>query len=160
MSRWVIALLCVACAIPSVARASRNAPSQKVSTFKTASVARVLVAPADEYFGPTKMSVLGIRNTIQDTQIRASGDPDHQTVRYWGTLSLAERALNDWAAKYPHDTWIPRNALLMARLFDHMHTADGDAAAASCRAILFGHFSTSWFAQQAHHDLELAKVKP
>jgi len=162
MTRWLIALLCIACAVPSAALGRQNAKIQKATpaaAVRVANVVRPAVAPADEYFGPTKMSVLGIRNTIQDTQIRASGDPDHQMIRYWGALSLTQRALADWAVRYPHDTWIPRNALLMARLFDHMHTAAGDAAAASCRAILFNNFSTSWFAQQAHHDLELAKTK-
>jgi hypothetical protein len=111
------------------------------------------VAPADEYFGPTRMSVLGIRNTIQDTQIRASSDPDRVTAKYWGTLALAHSALVDWASKYPHDLWIPRNAFLMARLFDHIHTAEGDAAAADCRGILFHNFAATWFARQAHSDL-------
>lgn len=135
MLRWALVVsLLFASVMPSIAAAAT-------------------VAPADEYFGPTKMSVLGIRNTIQDTQIRSSGDPDHVTIKYWATLALAHSALDAWAQRYPHDLWIPRNAFLMARLFDHMHTAEGDAAAADCRSILFHNFAATWFARQAHDDL-------
>ena len=33
------------------------------------------VAPADEYFGRLKMSILGIRNTIRDMGLKADADP-------------------------------------------------------------------------------------
>jgi hypothetical protein len=136
MLRWVLLLaLCAASVFPVAAFASNS------------------VAPADEYFGPTKMSVLGIRNTVQDTQIRASGDPDRMMGKYWTTLVLAHQALDEWARRFPHDSWLPRNAFLMARLFDHVHTAEGDAAAADCRSILFRNFAGSWFARAAHDDL-------
>jgi len=153
MLRWAIVISAAAAiAVPAATLAATTAKH----TNAQPQITRVVVAPADEYFGPTKMSVLGIRNTIQDTQIRASGDPDHMTARYWGALSLTNAALADWAAKYPHDLWIPRNALLMSRLFDHMHTADGDAAANACRQILFKNFATTWYAREARRDLVVA----
>ena len=141
MLRWVLLLaLCAAFVFPA-------------AVYAAPSYGSVAVAPADEYFGPTKMSVLGIRNTIQDTQIRASLDPDRAMIKYWGTLSLARQALDDWSRKYPHDMWLARNAFLMARLFDHVHTAEGDAAAADCRNMLFRNFAGTWFARQAQGDL-------
>lgn len=42
------------------------------------------LAPADEYFGRMRMSILGSR------------------------LALVDDALRDWRAHYPRDTWLPR----------------------------------------------------
>jgi len=64
------------------------------------------VAPADEYFGPLKLSVLGIRNTINDTTLRMSAGVDENgTMR---CLGLVEASVRDWEAKYPRDNWLPR----------------------------------------------------
>jgi hypothetical protein len=152
MRMAIIFLAAAVIAVPAVTLAATTAKHSKPQV----QAVQVTIAPADEYFGPTKMSVLGIRNTIQDTQIRASGDPDHMTAHYWGALSLTNSALSDWATKYPHDTWIPRNAFLLSRLFDRMHTAEGDAAATACRQLLFKNFATTWYAREAQHDLEIA----
>ena len=52
------------------------------ATFSTAlfalpatAVAAQKVAPADEYFGPLAMSILGIRNSLRDSANKLDADP-------------------------------------------------------------------------------------
>ena len=70
------------------------------------------VAPADEYFGRLKMSILGIGNVIRDMRLRVENDAS-QTASIFGSLALTEDAIRDWEAKYPNDSWIPRNLLAL-----------------------------------------------
>lgn len=64
------------------------------------------LAPADEYFGRMKMSVLGIRNGLRDTSLRVAYDPRH-AVAQLAACHWLEDAIVDWGNKYPHDTWLP-----------------------------------------------------
>jgi len=65
------------------------------------------LAPADEYFGQLRMSVLGIRNELNGLERRAaSGDPNVSAMT--GKLALVDDAMRDWRARYPRDTWLPR----------------------------------------------------
>lgn len=65
------------------------------------------LAPADEYFGRMRMSVLGIRNALDTLERRAAGH-DARIASLTGQLALIDDALNDWRAHYPRDTWLPR----------------------------------------------------
>jgi hypothetical protein len=65
------------------------------------------LAPADEYFGRMKMSVLGIRNELDGLERRASGG-DRNVASMAGKLALVDDAINDWRAHYPRDSWLPR----------------------------------------------------
>lgn len=118
---------------------------------------KAVVAPADEYFGRQKISTLGIDNLIHDTDARESFDPDLAS-RLYTPLSAAEDALEDWAAKYPHDTWIPKRAYLLSHLFWRMHSPEADAAAERCRSILFKYFPTNKYATLAHKETEATWV--
>jgi hypothetical protein len=102
-------------------------------------------APADEYFGRQEISTLGIDNMIRDTDERESSDPAI-APRLYGGLMAAEDALEDWAAKYPHDSWIPKRAYEISHLFWRMHSAEANAAADRCRNILFKQFPESRYA--------------
>lgn len=64
------------------------------------------LAPADEYFGRMKMSVLGIRNALNTLEQRAAYG-DRNTSAMSGQLALVDDAMSDWRAKYPRDTWLP-----------------------------------------------------
>jgi hypothetical protein len=62
------------------------------------------LAPADEYFGRMKMSVLGIRNALDGLERRAAnGDRSVGSM-----LALVDDAISDWRSKYPRDTWLQR----------------------------------------------------
>jgi TolA-binding protein len=120
---------------------------------------KAAVAPADEYFGRQKLSTLGIDNMIHDTDARESFDPE-LAARLYGPLMAAEDALEDWAKKYPHDTWIPKRAYLLSHLFWRMHSADADAAADRCRNLLFKSFPTNKYATLAHHETAATFAPP
>jgi hypothetical protein len=82
------------------------------------------VAPADEYFGKLKMSVLGIRNTIRDQGLLLDVDstrsgPATQKVNF------AEDALHDWEHKYGCDRWIPWTIFALEHYYGKIHTVDG-----------------------------------
>lgn len=97
--------------------------------------ARIRLAPADEYFGPTKMSPLEITNRIHDAEIRGAS--------YRGLMST-QAAIEDWTHKYPADPWIAPREYRMSRLFLGLHSHEGSAEAAHCRAFLHSHFHPRW----------------
>jgi hypothetical protein len=65
------------------------------------------LAPADEYFGQLRMSVLGIRNELNTLERRAAGG-DRNVAAMSGKLALVDDAMRDWRSRYPRDTWLPR----------------------------------------------------
>jgi hypothetical protein len=89
------------------------------------------LAPADEYFGRMKMSVLGIRNALEGLERRATGG-DRNVAAMSGQLALVEDAMHDWRIHYPRDTWLPRFDVKRARVasliaFDATHARSSDA---------------------------------
>jgi hypothetical protein len=91
------------------------------------------VAPADEYFGRLKMSILGIRNTIRDAGLKADADPEHAANAVMGSVGLTEDAMRDWEQKYPHDTWIPPAIFSLERLYAKV---DSDVARERAKFVM------------------------
>jgi hypothetical protein len=94
-------------------------------------------APADEYFGRLKMSILGVRNLVYDIDARADNATEDTAANFCHKLVLAEDALRDWQAKYPDDVWVPKFGYAMLKDYE---TIDSDmiadeSHAASIRAI-------------------------
>ena len=87
------------------------------------------VAPADEYFGRLKLSILGIRNTIKDMGLKADADPAHAAGSVMGAVALCEDAMRDWEKKYPADTWIPPAIMSLERLYAKVDTDEARAHA-------------------------------
>lgn len=143
---------------PVSAFAGSTSSSVHHTAAKTHAAPAPKVAPADEYFGRMKMSILGITNSIRDTGTREGFDPSHAS-RYYGGLALTENALLDWAHKYPQDSWIPRRAYDMSHDFWRMHTADGDHQAQVCRNVLFHQFPHDHWTHIARGETA-AKVAP
>jgi hypothetical protein len=123
-----------------------------VAAFAQAAAAKPAVAPADEYFGRMKLSILGINNIVHDTKLREAYDPAHAADNFT-KLSFAEDALEDWAAKYPGDNWLPGKAYFMSHEFWAMNTPDADRAAERCRALLLHRFAQSPYAVKAHDEI-------
>ena len=144
-----------AAALSQAASAGTIAPNPPAAAVhapaKPAAAAKPAVAPADEYFGRMKLSILGISNTIHDTKLREGFDPAHASANF-DKLSLAEDALEDWSKKYPHDTWLPGKAYYMSHLFWAMNTPDGNREAERCRTILFSRFATSPYSAKARSE--------
>ena len=64
------------------------------------------VAPADEYFGRLKMSILGIRNQLVNLETKSRYRGANRSA-LMGEATFIEDAMRDWSAKYPGDPWIP-----------------------------------------------------
>ncbi len=62
-------------------------------------------APADEYFGPYKQSVLEIRNRLNDYDRRDDGSMLDPSVPPY--LDHLQTAMVEWQRKYPQDPWLP-----------------------------------------------------
>jgi hypothetical protein len=92
------------------------------------------LAPADEYFGPTKMSPLEITNRIRDAERRGA--------TYRGLLAT-QAAIEDWTRKYPRDPWIAPREYRISRLFAHLRSHVGATEAAHCQSFLRTHFRTT-----------------
>lgn len=82
--------------------------STSFADAQTAQTRHSSVAPADQYFGRYKLSVLGIANVIKDQRTRIETDPA-AAVNAFNSLLLVEDAIRDWERKYPADNWIPRD---------------------------------------------------
>jgi hypothetical protein len=83
-------------------------------------------APADEYFGRLKMSILGVRNVVYDIDARADSASEDIAANFCHKLILAEDSLRDWQAKYPDDTWVPKFGYAMLKDYE---TIDSDMVA-------------------------------
>ena len=102
----------------------------------------MLLAPADEYFGPLKMSILGIRNTIHDLGARydvnhAIGDQTYKSAQ------LTERAIHDWEKRYPHDGQVPKAIYLIQRLYTKVLTQESRDRAIYVEKWMFSDYAKS-----------------
>ncbi len=76
------------------------------------------VAPADEYFGPLKLSVLGIRNHLNDAASRLDRKADVRAEDALRGAQFVEKSLRDWERKYPEDTWLAPMLLALERVYE------------------------------------------
>jgi hypothetical protein len=113
------------------------------------------VAPADEYFGRLKMSVLGIANVIKDMRLRVEADGE-RTPSIFSSLAMVEDAIRDWEVKYPRDSWIPRNLLALEVAYLHASGDRAYAMAIRTEAWLRRDFPRSQYAQTGHTELTRA----
>jgi cyanate lyase len=118
----LVVVLFVAAATPAVADQSTPRTTAMVPIFASAApssiVHRGAKAPADEYFGRLKMSILGVRNTINVVDYRADNATDDGARDLCHKLMLTEDALRDWQAKYPADPWIPRFGYALVKVYE------------------------------------------
>ena len=76
-------------------------------------------APADEYFGPFKESVLEIRNRL----VAFERDTSWDLKRHVGAIDNVELAIEDWYHKYPRDPWIYGFSARMAHIYERANAA-------------------------------------
>jgi hypothetical protein len=87
-------------------------------------------APADEYFGPHKQSILDIRNRLN--RYDAFGDRSALDRRSVGALDSLHVSIADWQHKYPRDPWLPHSL----RHLLHEYCRAGAARSAGARQTL------------------------
>jgi hypothetical protein len=152
MKRLLASVSLVALCASTATAAPTPAPSKPAPAG-----AQFAVAPADEYFGRLKMSILGVRNTIKDLGFAADADTTH-AEKIMGSATLTEDAIHDWEHKYPHDTWIPGSLFALERLYAKV---DSDVARAKCKMVmawLVHDFPKSKFAATGRQELALHQV--
>jgi hypothetical protein len=155
---------CVGTVTPSVAFAAGSpaAPSATAAHSQqkpTSKPSTVVLAPADEYFGPLKLSYIGMRNTIRDLGLRY--DVNHDiAAQTLASAQLTERAVRDWERKYPSDTQIPKTIYLLQRLYTKVLTLDARAHAHACAMWLFNDYGKSGQARQLKKTLAVEHLQP
>ena len=113
-------------------------------------------APADEYFGPMKLSILGIRNTIRDIGLRYDGDPNKADSTI-SSIKFTEVALQDWQKKYPRDPQLPRNIYFLEHLYAKIPTPAGTQKAYATEVWLFTSYGDTPQARQMRKEIAAAK---
>jgi hypothetical protein len=122
-----------------------------------AKAAPVRVAPADEYFGKLKMSVLGIRNTIKDVGLNLDID-QKRWVEQASKAAFAEDAVRDWEKKYPQDTWLAKTVFALERMYAKLDSDEGRKHAVASMNWLVHDFPKSWYGKAGKRELALGKV--
>ena len=92
------------------------------------------LAPADEYFGHYRLSVLGIANSIRDSGHRIDEGNVGPTID--GPLMFATDAIRAWEKQYPRDPWIARDLYAMQIVYLHVRGQRGLELARSTEAWL------------------------
>jgi hypothetical protein len=110
------------------------------------------LAPADEYFGHYKLSVLGIANTIRDAGARIDGGTDPSAL-IAGPLKFATDALHDWEQQYPSDPWIAKDLLALEVVYLRVSSDEGFRLASQTEAWLSADYPDSDQAAQGRSEL-------
>jgi len=131
--------------------------AQKAAAKRHAAL--MLLAPADEYFGPLKQSILGIGNTIRDLGWRYDVNHDiaPQTI---ASAALTERAIRDWQQKYPHDHGVAQAIFRLQRLYARIVTDQGRVKAQATATWLFTAYGNSPPAKELHRLLAEEAMTP
>ena len=104
----------------------------------------VITAPADEYFGRTKLSPIGVRNALLHiTKYLDAG---------WGAQMTPEAlyvvdALDDWRQQYPRDYELPRLLLNTYKTLDRINSPEARDAEIRIKRLLTVEYNTSAEAQ-------------
>ena len=105
--------------------------------FATVTVAQAsqlsLEAPADEYFGRFKQSILEINNRLNALDYRDARSMRSPTVAR--ALDSLQEAIGDWQRKYPHDPWLPRYWRHLMREYARARAASSSHARAAARLM-------------------------
>ena len=151
----IVSLVAIATTASAPAIAHQSAKSEKLEA--TAAHPKYAVAPADEYFGKLKMSVLGMRNTMSDLSKRLDASPEKGESIFANTDYL-EDAMHDWQKKYPKDSWLPRYVFNLAHLYSKVASDEGRVRAKKTMSWLVAEFPKSDQAKTGREELASGMV--
>jgi len=151
----------------SAAAAAPSTPEHRAIPVASARPVRPVVkkvditalAPADEYFGPLRQSIIGIANTIRDLGRRYDVNHDIPTQTL-ASAELTERSIRDWEHRYPRDTQLPRAVYLLQRLYTKVLIAAARERARITAVWLFADFQASPQARQMKKTLAFEHLAP
>jgi len=109
-------------------------------------------APADEYFGPLRMSILGIRNEIHDLGAHYDNAPEDVDA-ILGKAVMTEACLRDWERKYPEDPALPRYVYLLSHLYQKIDHDLARRRSMETRAWLFSRYGSTSYAREEMRNL-------
>ncbi|MFN2460208.1 MAG: hypothetical protein ABR591_05930, partial [Candidatus Velthaea sp.] len=158
-------LACVSLiAVTTTAAASSTTPAAKPVPKPAAPPAakaklapKIKVAPADEYFGKLKMSILGIRNTIKDVGANVDIDGNRWTLLV-NKADFTEDAVRDWERKYPSDTWLARTIFALERMYAKLDSDEGRKRSVAAMNWLVHDFPNSPQAKIGKKELAAGRV--
>jgi hypothetical protein len=150
----LFAALTVALVIPAVAATPprHHHAALRHLVVKHHAANRIRVAPADEYFGRLKMSILGIGNQLRDLDLRARYSPE-KGADVLGSAAFVEDALHDWEHKYPQDPWLPKDVYGLAHLYADVHSDEGHRHATSTMHWLIARYGGTHYGRLARTEL-------
>jgi hypothetical protein len=114
------------------------------------STALAKVAPADEYFGPLKMSILGIRNSLKDELVKLESSANVNTGDAFRHAAFLEKSIREWERKYPSDSWLPRSVMALHRVYSRISSEDAQRSTAETAA---------WLIERYPHSAEAALLR-
>lgn len=116
------------------------------------------VAPADEYFGRLKMSILGVRNQLKDLSAKIAFNPDRGGDQL-GAAGMVEDAIHDWEHKYPQDSWLPKSVYDLSQVYSSIHTPEGQTRATRTLHWLVKRYPRCAFAKAARSQISAELTK-
>ncbi len=115
------------------------------------------MAPADQYFGPFRLSPLGVGNEI--VRINSYLDAGWGERMATEALNVAS-ALEDWQHQYPRDPTLPRHLFELYSLLDRIGAPSLGAEAANLRTILLVQYAGSPQARDLSRSLASLSSAP
>jgi hypothetical protein len=115
-------------------------------------------APADEYFGPYRLSSLSIRNAISDMTIE--GNSPLALPLQIDRIEAVRAALPVWAQAYPHDPWVPSAIFKFAQFLIGKRVATFDPAALAFLSYLVLAYPHTGYATQAQAAIDSFEMLP
>jgi hypothetical protein len=112
MRNWSSFYLSLAAAALFVSHPAYAAQHDKVH----ARAAHVRLAPADEYFGRQKMSILEVGNRLRD-MTRRLHDNGASAQDIMHTALMTDDAMRDWQRKYPADPWLRKDRAALSHIY-------------------------------------------
>ncbi len=149
--------LCLTFVVASSAAVFAAESAPRARPAHHAPVHKLPVAPADEYFGHMKMSILGIRNQIKDLATKADSHPEI-AESIFGAANLTEDAIKDWERKYPRDSWLPKTVFALERMYTKVPTDSGRERAKHAMAWLVGKYPRTSFAAIGRTEIAAGTV--
>ena len=109
-------------------------------------------APVDQYFGKLKMSALRIRYEVVSIRDRYE---THKILpeEALHLALLTEDAFDDWARKYPKDSWLASTAYMFAKVYAEMPGATAREHAVKLYTFVSSKFPSTHYASESRAAL-------
>lgn len=159
----VLTLVSCALAAPSIAAAASDpafdpaATTFGEQTFPASAPAVRMsdLAPADAYFGPLGMSMLGMRNELHDLRAAYAAHPERAEA-VLGMARRTEDAVRAMEARYPRDTALPRLVYGLARLYSEVQTDEAREKAKATTDWMLVKYGSSPQANDLRREMTVA----